>query len=47
MVRVEDFDHPVVFVALMAIAVMCMSTVFTWGAKAWNLPGVASVMQHP
>lgn len=45
--KAEDLDHPVVFVLLMAIAITSMLSVMTWAAKAWNLPGVASVMQHP
>lgn len=43
----DSLDHPVVFVVLISIAVICMTSMFTWGAKAANLPGLAALTQHP
>lgn len=44
---VDALDHPIVFVILLTIAVASMMSIFTWGAKAANLPGPAALFQHP
>jgi hypothetical protein len=43
----DALDHPVSFVVLMTIAVVCMSALFSWGFKAAHLPGPAGLFQHP
>jgi len=45
--KAEKFDHPVLFVLVLTVAVTCMASVLTWGAKAANLPGPAALFQHP
>lgn len=39
----EALDHPIFFVVLMTVAVFCMASIFRWGGKALNVPGVATV----
>lgn len=43
----RDLDHPIVFVFLVTLAVLAMASLITYGAKAANLPGLASLAQHP
>ncbi|HEY2300522.1 MAG TPA: hypothetical protein VGH66_01435 [Acidimicrobiales bacterium] len=43
----DALDHPVFFVLVMTIAVVCMSSMLTWGFKAVNMPGPAALFQHP
>jgi hypothetical protein len=43
----SNLDHPLVFLIVITIGVMAMSSLFTWGAKASGLYGVASLSQHP
>ncbi len=43
----DSLDHPVSFVFLMTIAVVCMAAILSWGAKAAGLPGPAGLLQHP
>lgn len=43
----ETLDHPLVFLIVITIGVMAMSSLFTWGGKATGLYGVASLSQHP
>lgn len=43
----ETLDHPLVFLVVITLGVMAMSSLFTAGAKASGLFGVASLSQHP
>jgi len=43
----ELMDHPLVFLIVMTIGVMAMSSLFTWGAKSAGWNGVATLSQHP
>jgi membrane-bound ClpP family serine protease len=43
----ETLDHPLVFLVVVTLGVMAMSSLFTAGAKATGLFGVASLSQHP
>lgn len=43
----DSLDHPVMFVLLMTVAVVCMASVISWGAKAAGAPGLAGLFQHP
>ena len=43
----ETMDHPLVFLIVITIGVMAMSSLFTWGAKSTGFFGVASLSQHP
>lgn len=38
-------DHPITFVFLLAIAIACALAIMAWGAKAANLPGLASLLK--
>lgn len=42
----DALDHPVPFILLVTIAVMCMAAILGWGAKAAGLPGPAAIL-HP
>lgn len=44
---VDALDHPIFFLLVISIGVVCMLSILTWGAKAANLPGPASLLQHP
>lgn len=44
---IEAMDHPVVFSLLITLVVVGWLAVFTWVAKAANLPGPAALFQHP
>jgi hypothetical protein len=43
----ETMDHPLVFLIVITIGVMAMSSLITFGAKRSGLYGVASLSQHP
>jgi hypothetical protein len=43
----ESLDHPLFFLIVITIGVMSMSSLFTAGAKATGIHGVASLMQNP
>lgn len=43
----DSLDHPVFFLFVVAIGVASVLALVTWGAKAANLPGLASLAQHP
>jgi membrane-bound ClpP family serine protease len=43
----ETLDHPLVFLVVITLGVMAMSSLFTAGAKSTGLFGVASLSQHP
>lgn len=43
----EGLDHPIFFSMVLAIVVACWLAIFTYGAKAAGLPGLAALMQHP
>jgi len=40
-----SLDHPVFFVIVMTVAVVCMAAIFSWGAKAAGLPGLAHLFK--
>jgi hypothetical protein len=40
-------DHPILFLIFLLLALKGTEAVITWGAKAANLPGLASLIQHP
>lgn len=44
---VDALDHPIFFLLVISIGVVCMLSILTWGAKAAGLPGPASLLQHP
>lgn len=44
---VEALDHPIFFLLVISIGVVCMLSILTWGAKALDLPGPAALLQHP
>lgn len=43
----NELDHPVFFVVVITVAVVCMSAIFSWGFKAAGFPGPAGLFQHP
>ena len=43
----ETLDHPLVFLFVITLGVMAMSSLITYGAKSSGLFGVASLSQHP
>lgn len=43
----ETMDHPLVFLIVITLGVMAMSSIFTWAGKSTGLYGVASISQHP
>lgn len=43
----DSLDHPVFFVIVITVAVVCMASIFTWAFKAMNMPGPAALFQHP
>lgn len=43
----ETLDHPLIFLVVITLGVMAMSSLITAGAKATGLWGVASLSQHP
>lgn len=43
----DSLDHPVMFVVLISVAVICFTSILTWGAKAAGIPGLAALTQHP
>jgi hypothetical protein len=43
----STLDHPLVFLVVITLGVMAMSSLFTWGAKETGWFGVASLSQHP
>lgn len=43
----EALDHPIFFLLVISIGVVCMLAVLTWAAKAANLPGLAALAQNP
>jgi hypothetical protein len=42
----DALDHPVFFLIVVAIGVAALLCIFTWLAKAANLQGLASVLEH-
>lgn len=43
----EELDHPLFFLIVVTIGVVCMASLFTAGAKAAGLHGVATLFQTP
>lgn len=43
----DELDHPLVFLIVITIGVLAMSSLITWGAKASGLHGVAAISQQP
>jgi hypothetical protein len=43
----DALDHPVMFGFAITLVVLGFATLITYGAKAWGLPGLAAVAQHP
>lgn len=43
----DALDHPIFFLVVVTIGVISMAAIFTWAAKAANLPGPAALAQHP
>lgn len=43
----DAMDHPIPFVFIMTVAVMCTAAILTFAFKAANLPGPAGLFQHP
>ncbi len=43
----DGADHPIVFIFLVSIAVACMLSLMSWGAKAAGWPGPAHLFQTP
>jgi hypothetical protein len=43
----DALDHPIFFVLVMTMAVISMMAIFTYLAKTYQLPGLASLVQHP
>lgn len=42
-----DWDHPILFVLLITLAVLAMASLITAGAKAVGLTGLATLAQNP
>lgn len=40
-------DHPIFFSLVLTLVVVAWMAIFTWAAKAANLPGPAALFQHP
>lgn len=40
-------DHPIFFSFAITLVVIFWLAMFTWAAKAANLPGLAALAQHP
>jgi hypothetical protein len=40
-------DHPIFFSIVITLVVVAWMSIFTWAAKAANLPGPAALFQHP
>lgn len=45
--KVEDLDHPILFVFFAMLAIVGMQSLVTWGAKALGLIGLSELVQHP
>ncbi len=43
----NSLDHPIFFTMVLAVVVAAWLAIFTWAAKAANMPGPASFFQHP
>lgn len=43
----DALDHPIFFLIVLSIGVVCMLAILSWGAKAANLPGISALLQHP
>ncbi len=43
----DALDHPIFFLFVMSIGVVCMLAILSWGAKAADLPGLSMLLQHP
>lgn len=41
----DSLDHPVFFVIVITVAVVCMSSIASWGFKALGWPGPAALFQ--
>lgn len=43
----DALDHPIFFVVVMTVAVVCMAAIFVWLFKAAGFQGPAALFQHP
>ena len=43
----QKFDHPLLFLFFLILAMKGFESVFTWAAKKAGQQGLASMMQHP
>lgn len=43
----DALDHPIFFLVVISIGVVCMLAILTWLAKAAGATGLASLLQHP
>lgn len=43
----DALDHPIFFVVVMTVAVVCMAAIFVWLFKAAGFSGPAALFQHP
>lgn len=44
---IKAFDHPLLFVLFITMAVLGMQAAITWGAKSIGWNGLAALVQHP
>lgn len=42
----DSLDHPLIFLALLTLGVIAMSSVFLWGAQKANLKPVQTLITH-
>lgn len=43
----DALDHPIFFLFVVTLGVFAMAAIFTYIAKTYNVPGLASLVQHP
>lgn len=43
----DALDHPIFFLVVVTLGVFAMAAIFTYLAKRYNVPGLASLVQHP
>lgn len=47
MMDLKRFDHPLMFIIFVTMAVLGMQAALTWGFKAVGWNGAAAFVQHP
>lgn len=45
--NLKAWDHPLLFVLFITMAVLGMQAALTWGAKSLGWNGLAALVQHP